>query len=879
VRAGLLGWLAVAGEAVEMERGIGMSKKGGVVGSLLAGISLAACGEAPESAPVTQSQIGTNGVLASPSSGRRVEPTAGRRVDSRLPSRIHKTASATLAELADADRRRSGRRVDAPLHERRHLAPRAFTKGLPLAKPEITTRQLNLVPSPAPAVALPGLSDNGSIPPDTGGAVGPTHLIATANGEVRVQNRDGSLESSLSLQGFFSSLGVNDVFDPRTVYDPTSGHFVISAATERASAQSGVALAVSQTSDPTDGWNFYLIDADPADVRWIDFPILGFNNKWVVITGTMGSFDPANPLPVVQHLFACDKASLIAGTASCNLLIQDPFPGFDTPAYTLDASLDTEYLVRVSGGTGEIFIDALTGPVGSEVLTLNVATASFGVIWSDFPPAGNYGPQAGSMIGLELDNGYVDNIVVRDGSIWGVNPAYLPGDAPVRSTVHWFQMSPAGAVEQSGFIDDATGARHFSYATLAVNAAHDVLVGYSRFKADEFVSAGYSFRFGTDPLGEMRGDREYKAGEDTYERLLGDRNRWGDFSATQVDPNDRHLWTIQEYAAADNSWGTYWARVGNDPPDALCRDISREAGPGCAVTIGAADIDAGSFDPDGDTLSCVPSSTGPLTGTASVTLTCTDTPGATDSCIATVTVVDTLAPTFTFVPPDVTTTVCGSINIGQATASDACGVTVTSDRPAVFPPGTTIVTWTARDPAGNTTTATQRITVVLGDNAACCPPGSNVIQGDGNNNLLNGTSGVDCILGRGGQDTIDGLSANDFISAGDGDDVVTGGSGNDVIFGGNGQDRLSGNAGNDQISSGDGDDQCFGGDGADALSGGQGQDRLFGEAGDDVLVGNQGDDRLEGGAGNDTLDGSGLHDVCIGGPDTDVFLICETAVQ
>jgi hypothetical protein len=34
-------------------------------------------------------------------------------------------------------------------------------------------------------------------------------------------------------------------------------------------------------------------------------------------------------------------------------------------------------------------------------------------------------------------------------------------------------------------------------------------------------------------------------------------NRWGDYSATSVDPvNPNHFWTIQEYPSAANAWST-----------------------------------------------------------------------------------------------------------------------------------------------------------------------------------------------------------------------------------------------------------------------------------------------------------------------------------
>ncbi len=240
---------------------------------------------------------------------------------------------------------------------------------------------------------------------------------------------------------------------------------------------------------------------------------------------------------------------------------------------------------------------------------------------------------------------------------------------------------------------------------------------------------------------------------------------------------------------------------------------------------------------------------------------------------------DGIPPTFTSVPSDITTTSCGSPSFGTATAiDDVCGiggVTVMNNAPAVFFPGTTVITWTARDAAGNTATATQRVTIVLTDNPACCPAGTNVIVGTSNNNNLTGTNGSDCILGLGAQDTINGLGGNDFISGGDGNDTINGGTGNDTIFGGTGQDSVNGSDGNDRLSGGDGDDTVLGGIGDDTLNGGQGQDSLQGQDGNDQLFGDDGDDNLQGGNGNDNLVGGVNNDVCNGGAGTNTFAQCE----
>src|SRR5262249_20829696 len=67
------------------------------------------------------------------------------------------------------------------------------------------------------------------------------------------------------------------------------------------------------------------------------------------------------------------------------------------------------------------------------------------------------------------------------------------------------------------------------------------------------------------------------------------------------------------------------------------------AGAGC---MAAASIDDGSFDPDSDEITVVATPPGPYAlGVTDVTLTITDSKGASSACAAKVTVVDTTAPT------------------------------------------------------------------------------------------------------------------------------------------------------------------------------------------------------------------------------------------
>lgn len=113
-------------------------------------------------------------------------------------------------------------------------------------------------------------------------------------------------------------------------------------------------------------------------------------------------------------------------------------------------------------------------------------------------------------------------------------------------------------------------------------------------------------------------------------------------------------------------------------------------------------------------------------GVTSVTWRATDSLGNTATCVQTVTVAvtDTTPPTIT-APPNVTTSTggtataaCGAIVgesvLGAAQADDNCSVNVSrTGIPSgnFFPVGTTTITYTATDLAGNTATATQTVTV------------------------------------------------------------------------------------------------------------------------------------------------------------------------
>ncbi len=152
----------------------------------------------------------------------------------------------------------------------------------------------------------------------------------------------------------------------------------------------------------------------------------------------------------------------------------------------------------------------------------------------------------------------------------------------------------------------------------------------------------------------------------------------------------------------------------NEPPVASCKNVTVSANNQCQAT---ANVNNGSSDPDGDAITLVQLPAGPYElGATNVTLTVTDPGSLSDSCTSIVTVVDTTKPVLT-IPADVTVeqaTADGTIVPLSASATDICDadVEITDNRLAIYPLGTTTVTFTATDDAGNSTTRSMTVTVV-----------------------------------------------------------------------------------------------------------------------------------------------------------------------
>lgn len=423
--------------------------------------------------------------------------------------------------------------------------------------------------SPPPDADFLGLDDSGgSIPPDVNGAPGRDHLMVTLNTDFRIQDKEGNNLYTVGSGAFWHHTpGAGGVFDPKIAFDPYENRWVLVMPSSSDPTLSKLLIAVSENEDPTGNWYMYAFDGDPDDNHWFDYPNWGYSKDKLVVTGNLFG----NGVYVAVYVF--DKMDLYNHAYEVEYSRIKIFDGFTlVPSKNYDPEEEDVYLIHNaggnSGGFGYVQLRKVTGPPSDPVIE-NIGLAGVPEPWSNSSgfPAGNSAPQLDSDERINTVDARMENMVYRNGTLWATHHVYLPAGNQQRSAVQWWNLSTDGEILQWGRVDDPTGELWFAFATIAVNAKDDVMVGFGSFSENQYASGSYAIRYAEDPPGTMREYYQYRDGEAPYVKTFGAaRNRWGDYTSTFVDPDDDlDFWTLQEYAAmpsgSQDEWGTWWAYV------------------------------------------------------------------------------------------------------------------------------------------------------------------------------------------------------------------------------------------------------------------------------------------------------------------------------
>jgi hypothetical protein len=386
----------------------------------------------------------------------------------------------------------------------------------------------------------PRMGDTGAgfIPPDTVGAVGPNHFLASVNANLSAYTRStGTRVLNVALSSFFGA----SVGDPRVAYDQHAGRWIVIASDFSAR----VYFAYSLSNDPTGSWFKTNVNvAQGADAgRWPDYPTLGYDANGVYFSAYM--------VPAGMSIFTVNKAPLLAGTPTMGTVTAFrslPYESAIQPCATYGAASGEYFISRPSSTT--LRVRRANPPMTAPTLT-NLGTVA--ITSGSTPPNA---PALGSTTSLDTLDGRLMNSVYRNGSIWTVHCISVSSRAGVR----FYQVNPTTlTTQQVGTVSDAS--LHYYMPSIAVNLAGDCVLGFSGSNSSQYAASYMCGRKSTDAAGETGVPFLVKAGEGAYNNVDGNgTNRWGDYSLSSVDPlNDYDMWSIQEYARAGNIWGTWIA--------------------------------------------------------------------------------------------------------------------------------------------------------------------------------------------------------------------------------------------------------------------------------------------------------------------------------
>ncbi len=396
------------------------------------------------------------------------------------------------------------------------------------------------------------LAESGRIPPDSMGSVGPEHVAVLINGRFSVHDKSGTVQLAKSLNQFWIDSGVtpagSHAFDPRILYDSHSQHW-FAVAVDNHGAANHFLLAVSTSSDPSQLWKGFQIDSDADDQHWADFPMLGINGDVVAVFANMLAVDccgaRGNLLVVPKYDLTNAEPTTVNAT-----LIEDVAASF-TSQPVVDHDNRPLPLPMLSGDIKPLngFLarsDIVGVPELPSVVAFNLPILT--EARNDPPAVDQPGPAVNVHAGQTRFSG---SVIARGDSLWAVQGVEVNG----RAAIEWYEISDgSGEILQNGIISDPS--LGFSFPSIAVNHAKDVVIGFSGGGPDTFMSAYAAVGSDTGGATLFGSPVELMAGTSSYELLdSSGRNRWGDYSATVVDPvNDKHFWTFQEFAMATDEW-------------------------------------------------------------------------------------------------------------------------------------------------------------------------------------------------------------------------------------------------------------------------------------------------------------------------------------
>lgn len=430
-------------------------------------------------------------------------------------------------------------------------------------------------------------------PPDTMGAAGTTQFLETSNGSITVYNKaTGLVQSRQNANTFWVNAGQAAIGgtatggDQRVLFDQYTDRWIMSGF---GATNNIINIAVSDTANALGSWKSTAVTVLNTTSKTADYATLSMDDKGVYI-GT-NNFTPSF---FGTSLLVIPKSDLFGGA---------PNTANMTTFTTLTSGSDNGFAIQAAlnwqgnpGNTVSVIADSRDtfSQVFYKVNGVNAAgatqTASSIIAGTGYTSQGQGRQPDGSRLVDTLDSRISANAVQYNGMVFAT--------ATVRSTlgdfsaIRWTVVNAStGLLLSSGMIEQA--GYDYYQGSVAVNEFGEVVIGYNRsgnvtsdnngdgkpdgrisFMARAFQLSGSSLMpEGLEMLLRVSDVSDYRCGVRTSVDTTC-RQRWGDYSAVTIDPDDsRKFWAIGEYAAdwavlpgftttERSIWHTYIAEIG-----------------------------------------------------------------------------------------------------------------------------------------------------------------------------------------------------------------------------------------------------------------------------------------------------------------------------
>jgi hypothetical protein len=408
-------------------------------------------------------------------------------------------------------------------------------------------------------------------PPDPNGAVGPYNFVESINTQYHVYDKLGhSLAGPVDFKTLFP--GSEDDGDPIVLYDKFADRWFITEFQLAQNPDNYILAAVSVTNDPAGAYYVWWFN---VGTNTPDYP------KYSIWTdgyySTAQWFDQfGNPL-TSQLITVLQRNRMLKGSPSAGMITASmpsnpPFGG-NNSLFSAPKTFDCDGPLPPYGTPNYLvfFENTNSGGYSNSIVLFKLATdtthETIAVTKADSMPVSGFNAyfsggsdndisQPGASNSLDALDGTF-NFRVPYMIFPGYNSVVLCNTINTGGSVagiRWYELrqdtgTKAWSIYQFGTYAPADGVSRWN-ASICQDNWGDIALAYSVSSAGTvYPGIRYTGRLFTDPLGKMTFTEQTAiAGVSS---LTGVGGRWGDYSASTLDPSDGFtFWHVNEYAGA-----------------------------------------------------------------------------------------------------------------------------------------------------------------------------------------------------------------------------------------------------------------------------------------------------------------------------------------